>query len=67
MKLILIARVECRQGINEFQMVSPLLHIGLLRQGGGGEGGTKEGQRWCTEKERDGKELVTVAVYIEET
>jgi hypothetical protein len=50
-------------------MVSPLLHIGLLRQGGGGEGegGTKEEQRRCREKEMDGKGLVTVAVYIEET
>jgi hypothetical protein len=36
MKLILIARVECRQGTNGFQMVSPLLHVGLLRQGGRG-------------------------------
>jgi hypothetical protein len=35
--------------------------------GGGGEGGTKEEQRRRREKERDGKELVTVAVYIEET
>jgi hypothetical protein len=69
MKLILIAREECRQGTNGFQMVSPLLHIGLLWQGGGGEGegGTKEEQRWHREKERDAKGLVTVAVYIEET
>jgi hypothetical protein len=35
--------------------------------GGEGEGGTKEEQRRCMEKERDGKGLVTVAVYIEET
>jgi hypothetical protein len=48
-------------------MVSPLLHVGLLRQGGGeGEGGTKEEQRWRKEKERDRKGLVTVAVYIVE-
>jgi hypothetical protein len=65
MKLILIARVECRQGTNGFQMVSPLLHVGLLRQGGG-EGDTKEEQRRRREKERDGKGLVTVAAYIEE-
>jgi hypothetical protein len=35
--------------------------------GGEGEGGTKEEQRWRREKEKDAKELVTVAVYIEET
>jgi hypothetical protein len=35
-------------------------------RGGGGEGGTKEEQRQRREKERDGKELVMVAVYIEE-
>jgi hypothetical protein len=68
MKLILIAREECRQGTNGFQMASPLLHVGLLQQGGGGgEGGSKEEQRWRREKERDRKRLVTVTVYIEET
>jgi hypothetical protein len=67
MKLVLIVREECKQGTNGFQMASPLLHVGLLRQGGGGgEGGTKEEQRQRREKERDGKELVMVAVYIEE-
>jgi hypothetical protein len=47
-------------------MVSPLLHVGLLRQGEG-EGGTKEEQRRRREKERDGKGLVMVGAYIEET
>jgi hypothetical protein len=58
--LQLIAREECRQGTDGFQMVSPLLHVGLLRQGGKGKVAPRE-------KERDGKGLVTLAVYIEET
>jgi hypothetical protein len=41
--------------------------LGCCGRGGEGEGGTKEEQRRCREKEMDGKGLVTVAVYIEET
>jgi hypothetical protein len=36
------ARDDMATGV---QMVSPLLHVGLLRQGREGEGGTKEEQR----------------------
>jgi hypothetical protein len=53
---------EKREGF----MVSPVLHVGLLRQERKGESGTKEEQRRRREKERDGKGLVTAAVYIEE-
>jgi hypothetical protein len=40
--LQLIAREECRQGTDGFQMVSPLLHVGLLRQGGKGKVAPRE-------------------------
>jgi hypothetical protein len=56
MKLILIVREECRQGTNGFQMVSPLLHVGLLQQGGGGRGRRHQGRTEVAQGKRKGRE-----------
>jgi hypothetical protein len=66
MKLILIAREECRQEQMDFRWSHLSSTLGCCSRGEG-EGGTKEEQRRRREKERDGKGLVTVAVYIEKS
>jgi hypothetical protein len=54
MKLILIARVECRQVTNRFQMVSPLLHVGCCDRGERGR--RPQGRTEAAQGKRKGRE-----------